>query len=252
MNVQYARPNQNFELAAGMVEEAARRGSALVLLPELWSTGYDLTNGALHARANLAILERVQALATQMNIRIGGSLLLAGPDGRLYNTYTIYAPGQTAPEVTYNKIHLFRLLDEEKWLAPGAAPALVELPFARGGLATCYDLRFPELYRGYALNGANLFLMVSAWALARIEHWQVLLRARAIENQVFMAAVNAVGQTGPDTFGGASAIISPWGEVLCEGNTSGEALLTAEIDLGRVAEARARIPVFSDRRPDLY
>lgn len=249
MNILLGRPLQNLEIACAAVEEAARRGSSLLLLPELWSSGYDLSNGRLHAQTNRQILDRLQALATERKIFIGGSLLLEGDQG-IYNTFVLLSPDREP--VTYRKIHLFRLMDEEKWLQPGETPVRFSSTLGETGLAVCYDLRFPELFRGYALNGVQITLLVSEWPLRRIEHWKILLRARAVENQMFLAAVNSVGQTGDETFGGASAVISPWGETLVEGDSSSEALLTAEIDLDQVAEVRGRIPVFADRRPDIY
>lgn len=249
MNIQLGRPWQNFEIAAAAVEEASRRGSDLALLPELWSTGYDLYNGRVHVPTNLEILDRLQGLSDSRRIMIGGSLLLEKDGGR-YNTFVLLSPG--AAPVIYRKIHLFRLMDEDKWLQPGGEPACAHLPWGATGLAVCYDLRFPELFRRYALDGAVLALIPAEWPLRRQEHWNILLRARAIENQMFVAAVNAVGRTGDETFGGSSAVISPWGETLAQGDGETESLLTAEIDLGQVRKVRETIPVFQDRRPDLY
>ena len=118
-------------------------------------------------------------------------------------------------------------------------------------MTICYDLRFPELFRRYALDHARIILVPAEWPHPRREHWRTLLRARAIENQCFIAACNRVGTTGANTFFGASAVIDPWGEALMEG---GEAamLLTVTVDLGLVDTVRQRIPVFADRRADLY
>jgi predicted amidohydrolase len=113
-------------------------------------------------------------------------------------------------------------------------------------------LRFPELFRQYALSGAVGYFLTAEWPIRRINHWQILLRARAIENQAFMLAANCVGQSGKDQFGGSSAVISPWGEVLVEGDQSNEALLTTGIDTDQIEQARQFMPVFQDRRPELY
>jgi omega-amidase len=118
-------------------------------------------------------------------------------------------------------------------------------------MTICYDLRFPELFRRYALAGARLILVPAEWPHPRRAHWQTLLRARAIENQCFVAACNRVGITGNSTFFGASAVIDPWGEALVEGGET-ELILTATIDLSLVDTVRKRIPVFEDRRPELY
>jgi predicted amidohydrolase len=148
-------------------------------------------------------------------------------------------------------MHLFRLMAEEKYLAPGEAATLADTPWGKIGMAICYDLRFPELFRRYALGGAQLILVPAEWPHPRRAHWQTLLRARAIENQCFVAACNRVGTTGNSTFFGASAVIDPWGETLIEGGEA-EMILTVTIDLALVDSVRRRIPVFEDRRPELY
>jgi omega-amidase len=256
MDCQLGKPAENFERAAEFIGEAARRGSDLVLLPELWSTAYDLEAAGDHATmlAQNAQSEgwfgRFAQLAKDHGVWLAGSLLEAQPNGRYFNCLPLYAPDGTL-QATYRKIHLFRLMEEEVYLAPGQEPALVELPWGKSGLAICYDLRFPELFRSYALQGAQLLLLPAEWPHPRREHWRTLLRARAIENQCFVAACNRVGSSKGSTFFGASTIIDPWGETLVEGGEA-EMLLTAQIDLGLVETVRKRIPVFADRRPELY
>jgi omega-amidase len=170
--------------------------------------------------------------------------------GRAYNAFALYdAAGSLL--ATYRKVHLFRLMDDEKWLAPGDRVELVETDWGLTGLGICYDLRFPELFRAYALRGARLVLLPAEWPSRRAAHWHTLLRARAIENQMFVAACNRVGESKGEHFGGGSAIIDPWGEAVIEAG-SAETLLTAEIDLAQADAVRQRIPVFEDRRPDVY
>lgn len=255
MDCRLGDPEANFADVTALIAEAARRGSDLVLLPELWSTAY-----ALDAAASLASplaatssaegwFGRVAALAAAHRIYVGGSLLEAR-GGRYYNCFALYGPDGVLCGA-YRKVHLFRLMDEEKYLAPGEELALLDLPWGKTGLAICYDLRFPELLRSYALAGARLLLIPAEWPHPRREHWRTLLRARAIENQCFVAACNRIGATGHNTFFGASTVIDPWGEPLVE---AGEvaALLTVTADLALVDEVRRRIPVFEDRRADLY
>lgn len=256
MHIELGNVEANFEQAAHWTAEAAGRSADLILFPELWSTGYDLENWPRHATPLTdGIFPRVAALAREYRIAIGGSLLEAR-DGRAYNTFVLYDNnGQRVG--AYRKIHLFRLMDEHLWLAPGEAPRTV--PFAPPhrntptptGLGICYDLRFPELWRGYALSGVQLALLPAEWPAARVVHLQTLLRARAIENQMFIAAANNVGTTKGTHFGGHSAVIDPWGETLVEGGEE-EALLSVQIDLDKVSEVRSRIPIFEDRRPELY
>jgi len=240
----------NFERAAVSVAQAANQGSDIILLPELWASGYDLENWQRYATAiNDGIFTRVAALARSHKIAIGGSLLELRAGGA-YNTFVLFGPDGTLWGV-YRKIHLFRLLHEEKYLQAGDALVLADTPWGPAGLATCYDLRFPEIFRSYALGGARLILLVAEWPERRITHWTKLLQARAIENQAFVAGVNKVGQSQGVNLGGYSAVIDPWGETIASG-TDDEILLTAEIDLREADKARRYIPVFKDRRPDLY
>lgn len=250
MDVAHGDVEANFAAAAALVEEAARRGSDLVLLPELWDCGFALNRAAaLASRPGEGLFARVSALARQHAIFIAGSMLEAG-DGRVYNCATVFSPeGELLAR--YRKAHLISLMGEDRWLAPGDALVSVALPWGRTGLAICYDLRFPEVFRRLTLDGARLILLPASWPYPRWMHWRALTRARAIENQVFFAACNRVGQDAQYQFFGASALIDPWGARLVE---AGEvpALLTAEADLARVDEERARLPALAERRADLY
>ncbi len=256
MDCRLGQSAANFARAETMIAEAASRGSDLVVLPELWSTAYDLEHAAdhaaplAHAPGEAGWFGRLATLARQHGVWLTGSLLEANADGRFYNCMALYSPtGELA--AVYRKIHLFRLMEEEVFLAPGQQPTLVDLPWGKTGLAICYDLRFPELFRGYALHGARLMLLPAEWPHPRREHWRTLLRARAIENQCFVAACNRVGSSKGAAFFGASAVIGPWGETLGEADES-ETLLTVTVDLAEADAARQKIPVFADRRPDLY
>jgi predicted amidohydrolase len=250
MHIELAQPDANLEQAIRFIKQASANHSDLILFPELWSSGYDLKNAAKYIPLNASVLEVLSGLAVSEKIAIGGSLL-EQVAGQFYNTF--YLVGQDGHILAkYSKIHLFRLMNEDRWLQAGSQPQLANFPWGLAGMAICYDLRFPELFRHYALQNAKLICLPSEWPSIRIQHWKVLLQARAIENQIFVAAINSVGQTGKETFGGSSAIISPWGEVLAEGNRQDEDLLSAAIDLDEVERVRQTIPIFQDRRPELY
>jgi predicted amidohydrolase len=191
----------------------------------------------------------LSGLSAQHNLIIGCTMITRDATG-FRNTFHLFIPGQTEA-ATYHKTHLFRMLREEHYFVPGSAVVTADLGFATAGLATCYDLRFPELFRSLALQGANLFLICAEWGAARTEHWRVFARARAIENQVFLAAVNATGTSGSNEFAGHSVIVSPWGDALAEAGTE-PGLVTATIDLDEIERNRKLLPVFQDRRPDLY
>jgi omega-amidase len=256
MNIQVGKPEANSAKVQEFAKTAAERGSTLLLLPELWSSGYDLENRSLHADVlGEGLFAWMSFLAKKFRLYIGGSLLERHND-QVYNTFVLYQPTGALAGL-YRKIHLFRLMNEHLWLSAGESLALGELALpgvtnpVQAGLAICYDLRFPEMFRAYALAGAELILLPAEWPKSRSTHWKTLLRARAIENQCFLIGANCCGVSNGETFAGASAIINPWGEASIEGGEN-EELFTAEINLDEVYEARAKIPILTDRRPGLY
>lgn len=250
MNIALGDVRKNYARVQEWTEEAARRGSHLVLFPELWSTGYALAQGKeLGAALNSGLFAEVAALAQQHRVSILGSLL-EKRGLEIANSAAFFAPNGRTMGV-YRKIHLFRLMDEDRWLRPGESPLLLDLPWGKTGIAICYDLRFPELFRRYAVEGARVILIPAEWPMARVEHWRVLLQARAIENQCYIVACNAAGMTGDTEFGGHSMIVDPWGKIIAEAGEN-PMLLTADIELDVVDEVRKKIPVFDDRRPELY
>lgn len=250
MNIALGDERKNAGVMERWAAEAARRGSHLLVLPELWSTGYALEQSKdLASVLNTGMFVQMGTAAQQNKVSIVGSILEKRGQ-EVANSAPFFAPNGRILGV-YRKLHLFRLMDEDKWLQPGTSPLAMDLPWGNTALAICYDLRFPELFRRYAVEGARVMVIPAEWPLERIEHWRALLRARAIENQCFIVACNAAGETGDTVFGGHSMIIDPWGKTVLEG---GEApmLLTAEIEMDMVDDIRRRIPIFEDRREDVY
>jgi len=247
---QFGDVDANINQVVGWIQKASENGSDLILLPELWASGYDLENWARYATPiNNGVFLLLSDLATQYKITIGSSLLEAW-SGRAYNTFVLHGYDGEIWGI-YRKIHRFRLLHEEQWLGAGDSLVLAKTPWGLVGLSTCYDLRFPEMFRSYAVSGARLTLNVAEWPERRVEHWSKLLQARAIENQMFLAGVNKVGESQGVKLGGRSSVVDPWGNPLVEGDDS-ETLLTIEINLQESDKARRYIPVLRDRRPDIY
>lgn len=239
-------------LAAGFsaIQNAVEKGCCLVQLPELWMSGYDLANAVYHARFAEDQRAKLQALSDSRSIVIGGSVITQHNDWFL-NTYQLFVPNKRQP-AQYSKIHLFRLLDEPTYFTGGDKLAIVDLPWGKVGLALCYDLRFPELIRAYADRGISCLLVAAQWGQKRSDHWRTLLRARAIENQFFVAGTNAIGAIFENYLAGYSAVIDPWGNVVAEARPDEPALLIADLDLAEVERVRQVVPSTSDRRPELY
>lgn len=256
MKVVYRRPDENLAKAETLIAEAVRRGSDLICFPEMWTTGFDWHYLATKPREHEEVIEQVAALARRHRIWINGSLPMVTEDGRIANTSILFsAEGKRAG--VYRKVHLFSLLHEDRHLVAGDSLTVVNTPWGKVGLSVCYDIRFPELYRSYALQGVRLVLAPAAFPDPRRDHWQVLSRARAIENQMFLAGVNRVGNEdfGPDgvvRYFGTSLLVDPWGKLVLEAGEAEEELLVASIDLCEADELRSRMRVFADRRPELY
>ena len=251
MDVRAGDPEHNLACVTDWTAEAARRGSDLVVFPELWDSGYALDRAAdIGSPIHEGRFAQIAALAHTYGIHILGSMMEVAPDGRAFNSAVWFTP-DGALDTVYRKTHLFRLMDEEKYLQPGSQPVVHDLPWGKTGVAICYDLRFPELFRGYALAGALITIIPAEWPAARIEHWRTLLRARAIENQMIVVGCNRTGYDGDEKFGGHSALLDAWGNPVIEGSDQ-PVLLTGNIDISSVSQVRSRIPIFEDRRPDLY
>jgi omega-amidase len=251
IDIELGQARANLDKAASFISQAAQQGADIILLPELWTTGYDLERSHIHAQAmRAAILPELACLASQHRIYIIGSLLIDDDEGYVFNSAIMFdSTGKAAG--TYSKVHLFGLMEEDRFLAAGNAAPVFVLPSCKVGVAICYDLRFPELFRKYALDGVSIVLLPAEWPTSRIEHWRTLIRARAIENQYFVAACNRVGVSKEIAFGGNSMVVDPYGNIVVEGDET-EKLLVASIDLQCVRESRTSITSLDDRRPDVY
>jgi len=246
MPITPGKPEENWSRAVLLIQEAKRYEVQVVLLPELWLEGYALEEAeALASPLGEGAFERIAALARENGLYIIGSTL-EKRNGKFHNTATIFTPDGELAGV-YRKVHLFAPMGERQYLAAGDEAPVFEFPWGKAALAVCYDLRFPELFRSYALRGAEVMFIPAQWPQARIDHWRLLLRARAVENQMFVVACNRVGESNGTIFGGHSAIYGPWGELIVEGGQE-EIILTAVIDLNRVREVREAFPVLQDRR----
>jgi predicted amidohydrolase len=249
----------NRAAAEQLVREAARLGADLVVLPEKWPV---LGHGSAIARAAQAVPDGplgnwAMELAAELGIDlVAGSWLETRPGHEKLSNTSLHVAPDGSPRGIYRKLHLFdvevdgRRYAESEHEEAGEEVVLSELAGgARLGMSICYDVRFPELYRELALRGAEILTVPSAFTLATTrDHWEVLLRARAIENQCYVVAANQIGEHVPGMrSGGRSMIVDPWGVVLaCAPDAPGVVL--AELDLRRLRDVRGRLPALAHRR----
>lgn len=251
MEIATGRPDRNESTARTLAAQASDQGAGLLMLPELWLTGYDLAVANEYAAPlDEGPFALMADLAQTHQMYVTGTALEANPQGLPFNTAALYGPQGNRIGV-YHKTHLFPPMGEVEYMAPGQALPTFDLPWGRTALAICYDLRFPELWRRFTEAGAHLILIPAEWPVRRVNHWQLLLRARAVENQLFVVGCNRAGSDVDGEFGGQSAAIDPWGRVLVEGGPA-PGLFLATLDLEEVTRSRHRLPFLADRRPELY
>ncbi|MBS4201614.1 carbon-nitrogen family hydrolase [Bacillus sp. FJAT-49732] len=251
MDIAFGNPEKNFTAAEQWFEKAAKEQCSIVVLPELWTTGYDLTRlDEIAHEEGTDVLQFLQEQAKKHKFHIVGGSVAKKVDSGVTNTmYVIDKDGKLVHE--YSKLHLFQLMDEHLFLQAGEDEPIFTIDGEKAGSFICYDIRFPEWLRKSVMSGAKALFVVAEWPTPRVDHWRILLQARAIENQCYIIACNRTGADANNEFAGHSMIIDPWGTIISEGG-SGEELLIGEIDLHEIDEIRSRIPIFDDRRPNKY
>ncbi|GLC88002.1 carbon-nitrogen family hydrolase [Lysinibacillus piscis] len=250
LNIGLGTVEANFAHAETKIRETAKLGAEIIVLPEMWNTGYALEQlSALADAEGERTKAFLQGLAKELHVHIVGGSVATKKGNQFYNTmYTVTNEGELAGE--YSKAHLFRLMDEHLYLEAGDAMNRFAFGDIEAAGVICYDIRFPEWLRAHALAGAKVLFVPAQWPTPRIDHWKTLLQARAIENQCFVIAVNRIADK-EEEFNGQSMIIQPWGEVLWIG-AKDEEVAVIDVDFSVVDEIRERIPVYDDRRPNLY
>lgn len=239
----------NMNTMENMVKKAMEAEAVpdVLVLPELWSTAFfptpiekyaDTPDNSYWGR------EKIASLAKKYNVNIVGGSVATQEDGAICNkAYIFNRKGNVVAE--YTKTHLFSFSGEDNHFKKGDELVTFELDGCKCGILICYDIRFPEAARTLALQGINVLFLPAAWPLKRSYHWNTLIRARAIENQMYVAAVNSCGE---------SAIIDPWGEeaaAAAKGSRE-SAIISSDIQLEKIQEIRSTINVFRDRRKEIY
>ncbi|HEU5140363.1 MAG TPA: carbon-nitrogen family hydrolase [Bacillales bacterium] len=254
MDLKAGRPKLNRERVAQWAARTVKEEKPdILVLPEMWTTAYTLSEmESVADRDGEPTTSFLKELAVEHGVHIIGGSVANKKKGRFYNTaLVVNREGKLVFQ--YDKIHLVPMLDEPQYLSGGAAKAeTFELDGMKMGIIICYDLRFPELARKLALDGAQVLYVVAEWPSTRKGHWQALQIARAIENQMAVVSCNRVGTTNETSFCGTSMVVDAWGEVVAKGSEDREETITAQVDLSSVPEIREAVPVFASRVPEMY
>jgi len=245
LDIVWGDKRANFERVRRFAAEAEERGVELLVLPEMFATGFLLEPAATAEGEGGETTAFLRDLAREHRMAVVGGLVRSRRNGRGANVAIAVAPeGRVLAE--YSKAHLISLYGEDAVHEPGAGPRPFSFAGAEMACFVCYDLRFPELFRLVAA-GTSVVMVIASWPALRQRHWDLLLPARAVENQQFIIGVNRVGGGGGHTFLGGTAIYDPLGNLLAEGGDA-EGLVVAELDLDLVAKARTGLPALRDRR----
>ena len=246
LDIAWEAPDENFARATALAEQAARDNARLLVLPEMFATGFSM-DAEVIARHAERIQEFLGKLAERLDVWVMGSY--AEPGNRPRNACSLYDP-QGNEQLRYHKIHPFTLAGENDHFDGGTVLPTADVEGVRVTPLICYDLRFPEPFRA-AAERTDLFCVLANWPQQRRNAWRVLLRARAIENQCYVLGVNRVGDAEGLSHAGDSGIVEPLGETVAE-VADGSAVLSGDVDPARVAATRGLFSFLADRRPDVY
>ena len=252
MQVVLGEPQKNIDNLYRMAAKAMATRPDVLLLPELWRLGFYPRPVLSYADADgHETREALASIARKYQVNVVGGTVANAIGDKVFNTSYIFDRfGHLV--ATYHKTHLFSPSGEADDFTAGDSLVTFTLDGIKCGILVCYDVRFPEAARQLALDGISVLFIPSAWPLKRLIHWQTLIRARAIENQLFVLACNAAGTDSSDQkLAGHSAIIDPWGEILSEADED-ETILQGNLRLAVQAQIKDTMNIFGDRRPTLY
>ncbi len=249
MDIHWHDRDANLDTARRLAGAAREAGAQALVLPEMFSTGFSMDTGITAEPLTGPTPSFLRSAALDLELWIAGGFALSRMHAPPQNVaLTVDPEGRDA--ALYAKIHLIALLEEDRHYGPGRLPVPANLAGVRTACFICYDLRFPELFRSVA-DRCDLVLVIASWPKPRQAHWKVLLEARAVENQCYVAGVNRVGQGGGHAFAGGSVILDPLGNRLAEAGDR-EELISADIDPGLVSKVRRDFPFLRDRRRHLF
>ena len=242
-DIAWETPRVNYEIVSGLLESTTIAPGSLIVLPEMFATGFSMDAG-LTSGFQPETQKFLCSLARRFGSFVCGGLVMVGDDGLIRNCALLTGP-TGEPVAAFPKQHLFSLLNEDKSYTPGTESTVCQVgEFCLSGLV-CYDLRFPESFRQAVAKGAELFAVIANWPSIRAEHWETLLRGRAIENQAYVIGVNRCGQDPRCNYAGGSMVIDPQGKLLV---TAGDApqVISVDIDIESLREYRKTFPGLKD------
>jgi predicted amidohydrolase len=242
------RPANHARVRAMLDTQPPKSGS-LLILPEMFNTGFSMNIPAITETPDRPGQQFLSELARQWNISILAGLVETAPDARGYNTALLIGP-DGREQVRYHKLHPFSFAGEDRHYHPGEKIVTFQFDNFTVSPFICYDLRVPEAFRAAVGRGAQLLIVIANWPASRAEHWNALLKARAIENQTYVAAVNRTGQDPRNAYAGQSQVIDPQGRIVAMADDTPQ-LLSATLDIQQVLNWRQKFPALNDRRNDL-
>ena len=251
MDVKTADVRHNMDKAGKLFEKAASRKSDFICLPEMWSTGFAYDDLLTIAKASWEdTIYFLSYWAKNAKAYVVGGSVPEPDNGKVYNSTLIFDP--SGKQIgSYRKVHIFSPTGEHEHFGYGKKVEIIHTKAAKIAAEICYDIRFPELSRKYWEKGAKMIFVPAQFPTVRVDHWLTLLKARAIENHVFMIGCNRTGRDRIYEYPGESVIYDPYGRTI-EKASHKEEVLTAQVDLSVVDEANDRIPIVKDRRPEVY
>ncbi len=236
---------ENYRRVFRFAREAADAGADVFVLPEMFATGFSMNLPVTAEKHDGETAGFIRSLAREFDMNVIAGLVLEGKDQRGRNTAFVVDRGGIDVAI-YTKSHLIGILKEDIYHEPGDGPKMFTLDDMDCACFICYDLRFPELFRLVA-NVCSLVFVIASWPSVRQHHWDMLLKARAIENQLYVVGVNRIGEGGGMTFAGGSMICSPLGDVIAHGGNK-EGLIIGVVNQTTVNEVRCEMPFLKDRR----
>lgn len=251
LNIAWENKKANYSKLERLLKKANPHAGSIVALPELFSTGYTMNAEAFAENLESSpTFEFLKGLAQKYHIYILGTLTMTASDGALPTNSVLAISPQGHILARYDKIHLLPISDEPQAYSPGSALSAFNVGDMRFGILICYDLRFPEVFRIFYHQGVEGMFVVANWPASRHLHWETLLRARAIENQCYLLAVNRVGPDPSNKYHGGSTVISPLGDILCASHK--EEILSCLIDPVLVKSVRRQFPFKTSCNIPLY